>query len=143
MSIEPLNLPSLVQAVIWPFLATVALIVFRRPLGELVKVLGQRVHKFSFGGFALELSEVSEMKPPLSLETEIRQLDAGMYPQSGASAISTLLSQLRFGGPHDYIVIDLGSQPSPAMVNFPPLPFDSAAHVNGSIVMFGFRRDRR
>jgi hypothetical protein len=34
-------------------------------------------------------------------------------PQSGPSAISGLLTQLQYGGQHDYIVIDLGSEASP------------------------------
>jgi hypothetical protein len=51
MNIQPIDLPSLLRAVIWPLLAVVAFIAFRRPLGVLVTILGQRVHKFSVGDF--------------------------------------------------------------------------------------------
>jgi hypothetical protein len=112
MNIQPIDLPSLLRAVIWPLLAVVAFIAFRRPLGVLVTILGQRVHKFSVGGFSMELAEVSEMKTQ-TLETEIRQLDAGLIPQSGSNAISQLLFQLQTERNHDYITLDLGSETSP------------------------------
>lgn len=112
MNIQPLDIPALLGAVTWPLIAVVAFVVFRRPLGDLVGVLGQRARKFSFAGVSLELAEVSEMKP-LSLEAEIRQLDAGLIPQSGSSAIAGLLTQLQSGGQRDYIVIDLGPESSP------------------------------
>lgn len=91
----------------------VALTVFRRPLSDLFSTLGQRVRKFSFGGLSLELAEASEMKPPQALDTELRQLEAGLYPQSGVPDLTSLLSHLQSGGQNDYIVIDLGSEASP------------------------------
>src|SRR6266581_349249 len=112
MNIQPIDLASLLQAVTWPLIAIVAFAVFRPPLSDLVKILGQRIHKVSVGGVSLELAEVSELKPH-SLDTEIRQLDAGLMPQSGATGISGLLSQIQHGGQHNYIVIDLGSESSP------------------------------
>ena len=36
-------------AIAWLVTVVIALVVFRRPLGELVKVLDQRAHKFSLG----------------------------------------------------------------------------------------------
>ncbi len=60
----------------------------------------------------MELAEVSEAKPH-ALDTEIRQLDAGLIPQSGASAISNLLLELQYNQQQNYIVIDLGSESSP------------------------------
>src|SRR2546425_431006 len=111
MNIQPIDLASLLRAVTWPLITIAALVVFRRPLINLVGVLGQRVQKISFGGLSLDVSEVSELKPH-SLDAEIRQLDAGLVPQSGTSSISILLSQLQYHGQHDYIVIDLGSEPS-------------------------------
>jgi hypothetical protein len=112
MTIQPIDLPALFRALIWPLIAIVALIVLRSPLGDLVKILGQRIHKFSFGGLSLELAEVREVKTQ-TLETEIRQLDAGVVPQSGSTAIAGLLTQLQSGRQHDYIVLDLGSEASP------------------------------
>lgn len=109
MNFQPLDLPALLGAVTWPLVVVVAFTVFRRPLSELVGVLGQRARKFSFGGASLELAE---MKPSPTLDTEIRQLAASSAPQSGVTGISTLLNQLKYGGRQDYIVIDLGSETS-------------------------------
>lgn len=111
MNVHPIDIPSLLGTVIWPLTVVVAFAVFRRPLGELVSVLGRRTRKFSFAGVALELAEVSEVKSQ-SLEAETRQLDAAS-PQSKSSAISGLLNELRSGKQHDFIVIDLGSKSSP------------------------------
>jgi len=112
VNIQPIDLASLLRAVTWPLITIAALAVFRRPLINLVGILGRRVQRISFGGVSLDLSEISELKPH-SLDAEIRQLDAGLVPQSGASSISVLLSQLQYRGQHDYIVIDLGSESSP------------------------------
>src|ERR1035441_7054782 len=112
LNIQAIDLPSLLRAVTWPVLAVVALAVFRRPLGEMVKVLGQRAHKFSISKFSLELTEISE-KRPQTLDTEIRQLEAWLLPQSGSNALLSLLNQLQCGEQHDYIMIDLGSESSP------------------------------
>ena len=75
MNVHPIDISGLLGAVIWPLTVVVAFIVFRRSLGELVSVLGQRTRKFWFAGVSLELAEVSEIKPQ-SLEVEIRELDA-------------------------------------------------------------------
>jgi hypothetical protein len=109
---QPIDLTSLLRAITWPVIVVIAFFVFRSPLSELVGVLGRNVRKFSFGGLSLELAQVAEMKPPQSLETEIRQLEAGLYPQSGVSAITNLFGQLQRGGKRDYIVIDLCSETS-------------------------------
>lgn len=112
MNMQPIDLPSLLRAIAWPVIAVVAFVVFRRPLTELVGVLGRSVRKFSFAGVSVELAQVSDVKPS-ALDTEIRQLDAAASPQSGATGISDLITQLQSGRQHDYIVIDLGSEPSP------------------------------
>ncbi|HET8924382.1 MAG TPA: IPT/TIG domain-containing protein [Candidatus Acidoferrum sp.] len=109
---QPIDLPSLLRAITWPVIVIVAFFVFRRPLSDLVGVLGRGVRKFSFAGVSLELAEVSQVRPH-ALDAEIRQLDAGPSPQSGSSGISDLINQLQYGGQRDYIVIDLGSQSSP------------------------------
>ena len=111
MNVHPIDISAVLGTVIWPLTVVVASTVFRRPLSELVSVLGQRTRKFSFAGVSLELAEVSEMKSQ-SLESEIRQLDAAAL-QSKSSAITGLLKELRSGKQHDYIVIDLGSKSSP------------------------------
>jgi hypothetical protein len=97
MNIQPIDLPSLLRAVTLPLIAAVALYVFRRPISALVGDLGQRIQKFSFAGVFLELAQVSEMKPPQAVETGIRQLEAGIYQQSGVPAITGLVGQLQRG----------------------------------------------
>ena len=106
---EPLNLASLLSAVMWPVTVLIALVVFRRPLGDLISVIGQRIDKVSFAGVSLELKKASELKVS-SLDTDLRELEAGTRPQSGPI---DLLVQLRNASDHDYIVIDLGSDSAP------------------------------
>jgi hypothetical protein len=95
MNIQQVDLPSLLRAVTWPLITIIALAIFWRPLTDLVKILGPRINKLSVGGLSLELAQVSEIKAPTALDTEIRQLDAGLVPQSGVSGLTGLLSQLQ------------------------------------------------
>ena len=112
MELEPINLPALILALLWPAIAIVALVLFRRPLGEVVGILGQRIQKISIGTLSLELAATSELKLA-ALDDEIRKLDATPNVQSAASSLSGLMAQLRQGRKHDYIVIDLGSEAAP------------------------------
>ena len=112
MSIQPIEVPSLLRAITWPVIVIVIFFVFRRTLSDLVGVMGRNVRKFSVAGVSLELAEIREVKL-YSLETEIRRLDAGPSPQSGSSGISDLITQLQYGGQRDYIEIELGSESSP------------------------------
>lgn len=50
MTIQPIDLVSLLRAVTWPLLAAIALIVFLGPIGELAKIMGRRINKVSVGG---------------------------------------------------------------------------------------------
>ena len=113
MNIQLIDLPALLGAVAWPLTVIVAFAVFRRPLGDLIIILGKKTRKFSLGVLSLELTEVSEMKPR-SLDTEIRELDAGARPQSGPL---DLQAQIREQGTNDYIVIDLGSDAAPGWLS--------------------------
>jgi hypothetical protein len=108
MTIEPIDLPSLLQSLIWPLLALAAALLFRRPLGDLLRILLGRIQRVSIAGISFELDKMSEAMP-YSLDTEIRQPDANLVPQSGASGISGLLSQIQRSDPESYILIDLGS----------------------------------
>jgi hypothetical protein len=112
MSIQPIDVPSLLRAITWLVIVIVAFFVFRRQLGDVVGILGRHIQKVSFGGVSLEFAQIPEMKPPQTLDTEIRQLDAGLNPQSGTPGLTSLLSQLQRGGKQDYIVIHLGSETS-------------------------------
>jgi hypothetical protein len=93
----------------WPVTVLIAIVVFRKPLGDLMSVIGQRIDKVSFAGVSLELKKASELKVS-SLDADLRELDAGTRPQSGPI---DLLVQLRNASDHDYIVIDLGSESAP------------------------------
>jgi len=112
MNIQPIDIPSLLKAISWPAIAAVALALFRRPLASLFAALGQKVSKFSFGSFSVEMAQVQEMKPS-AMDTEIRQLQAGLVPQSGSTSLTELVNELQSGGQHDYVLIDFGSEASP------------------------------
>jgi hypothetical protein len=112
MTVHPLDLPSLVSAVAWPLIVIFGLVFFRHPVTDLVAILGQRIHKFSFEVFSLELAEVKEMHSRI-LDTEIRKLDVGLAPQSGSTAISQLLAQLQGDRRCELILFDLGSESLP------------------------------
>jgi hypothetical protein len=80
MNIQPIDVPSLLRAITWLVIVVIAFLLFRRPLSDLVAVLGRSVRKLSFAGVSVELAQVSDVKPN-ALDTEIRQLDAAASPQ--------------------------------------------------------------
>src|ERR1700739_503326 len=101
MSIDPVNIPSLLRAIVWPAVAVVALTAFRKPLAEMIGFLGRNITKVSFGGLELGLATASELRPR-ALDNDLRELDAKTRPQSGPI---DLLTELRAAGSHDYVVI--------------------------------------
>lgn len=112
MNVQPIDLPSLLHAVLWPLIVIIAIAVLRRPLGDFVLGVGQRMNKLSVAGFSVELAQVEEMRPG-AMDAEIRQLEAGLIPQSGSASLTALVTELQSGGQHDYVVIDFGSETSP------------------------------
>ena len=112
MNIQPIDLPGFLRAVTWPVLAAIVCILFRRPLNEFARTLGNRIQKVSIGSLSLELSQATAAASLQAVESDIRQLDAGLTPQSGTAELTTVLTQLRYGAPQDYILIDLGSESS-------------------------------
>jgi hypothetical protein len=112
MSIQQIDIPSLLRAVAWPMITAIAMGVFRTPVGNLFSVLGQKVSKFSVAGFSIEMAQVQEMQPR-AMDAEIRQLEAGLVPQSGSTGLTALVNELQSGGNHDYVVIDFGAESSP------------------------------
>jgi hypothetical protein len=54
MTIEPIDLPSLLQALVWPLLVLAAALVFRRPLGDLLKILLSRIQRVSIAGISFD-----------------------------------------------------------------------------------------
>jgi hypothetical protein len=113
MSIQPIDVPSLLRAVIWPLISALICVVFRRELRDLIPIFSRRLSKISFGTLSVELAKVPEVTPPPALDAEIRQPEAGLIPQSGVPGLTGLINRLATGGKYDYIVIDLGSESSP------------------------------
>jgi hypothetical protein len=109
MTIEPLSIPDLIKAIAWPGVAAAAIVVFRKPAAEVLRMLVERLSKISVAGVSVELSLLSELRPR-SLDTELRELNSAAPPPSGPTA---LLNELQFGGSHEYIVIDLGADTAP------------------------------
>ena len=112
MSIQPLDIPALLRAITWPLIVVTAFAIFRRPLANLVSLVGQKISKLSFGKFSIEMAQVPEMKPQ-AMDAEIRELDAGSTPQSGTTGLTALVNELQSGGKRDYVVIDFGSDSAP------------------------------
>jgi hypothetical protein len=118
MNIQPVDIPSLLRAAVWPIIVLVALVIFRRQLPDLVRILSQRINKFSFAGLSLELAVVPEMQST-ALETEVRQLNAAPQIQSGVSSISGVFDELQRGSGPGYILIDLASESNPRWLTSP------------------------
>jgi len=112
MPVQPLDVPALLRAVTWPLIVVMAFTIFRRPLANLISLVGQKVSKLSFGKFSIEMAQVPEMKPQ-AMDTEIRELEAGFTPQSGTFGLTSLVNELQTGGKRDYIVVDFGLESSP------------------------------
>lgn len=106
MAFDPMNVPALFNAILWPAIAAGAMYAFRKPIAELINTIGARATRVSGFGLSLELATLTEMRPA-SLDIDLRELDAGARPQSGPL---DLLRELRAADARDYIVIDLGSK---------------------------------
>ena len=112
MNIQPVDIPSLLRAAAWPVIVLVALVIFCRHLPDLVRILNQRINKFSFAGLSLELAVVPEMQST-AVEIEVRQLNAAPQIQSGVSSISGVFDELQWSSGPGYILVDLGSESNP------------------------------
>jgi hypothetical protein len=112
MRFQPLDLPSLLRAALWPAIVVIALVIFRRQLPNLVSILNQRINKFSFAGLSLKLAVLPEMQPA-ALEIEVRQLNAVPQIRSGVDSISRAFDELQRSAERGYIIIDLGSESGP------------------------------
>lgn len=98
---------GLIGVVAWPAVIVTAVLVLRKPLSSFLKGLGQRTKKLSVFQFALELSEVPEIKPTWSgpLLSDVRQPTAAAEFDSRAMA---LFEQFEDETAYDYAVVDLG-----------------------------------
>jgi hypothetical protein len=99
-------LAGILDAITWPLVVGIALVVFRKPLTKLAADLGSRVTKLSVGAYAIELAPLPELTPDWSTaDFDVRQLTSS---QVFDSFTQSLFEQLATPSPSDYAVIDLG-----------------------------------
>jgi hypothetical protein len=99
---------ALVRTVVWPAVALIVLLVYRRQLPGFVGGLAGRVRKVSVASISLEFAEATEFEPPATvnfLSALQEPLGAGSF-SSRAGALDALLRQ---GERADYAVFDLGA----------------------------------
>ncbi len=90
MTIQPIDIPSLLHAVTWPLIAVVIFILFQEPLGDVVSVLSKRIHKISLGWVSIELAEFTKINAQ-AVDADIRELEASLIPRREVSVITRLL----------------------------------------------------
>ncbi|MER9203432.1 hypothetical protein NKH74_30395 [Mesorhizobium sp. M0933] len=112
MTIQPIDIPSILSALAWPAAVIVALLVFRHSTGDIARIASERITKVSFAGFGVEFATLRNVTPS-TLEVDLRQMQAGPAAQSGSDNVSKLVGDLLSGDPRGYVVIDLGSNENP------------------------------
>jgi hypothetical protein len=98
---------ELIQAIAWPVVVLVALIVLRRPLSDFIRDLGRRVTKLSVFQVSIDLATVSEFDPTW------RALNLGDIRQPTAASLfdlpaQNLLEKFIDTNGFDYALVDLG-----------------------------------
>jgi hypothetical protein len=98
---------TLIQALFWPVVVVVALIIFRDPLSRFLRGMGQRATKLSAFQFTVELAAVPEFAPTWSvLNSDVRQLtSANVFDSASQTLFAQFASEVGF----DYAVVDLGT----------------------------------
>lgn len=105
-SVQFSDVVDLVRAIAWPLVLAVAIIVLRRPIGELVKEIGRRTTKISALQVSIELAAVPEFKPKWSSEImDVRKPTPSAFFLSDSKE---LVNQISARSAADYSVIDLG-----------------------------------
>jgi hypothetical protein len=100
------NVVGLVEAVVWPAVAVVALLVLSRPLGNLLGKVGSRITRISVFDVSIEIAQLDEFKPGWSqVPMDVRKVTPDHVFDS---ASRTLFEQFTAKGPADYVVVDLG-----------------------------------
>jgi|GEM_PF-2045275 len=98
---------DLLKATAWPVVAILAIILLRRPLGDLVTQIARRASKLSLYEVSVELATLPELSPSWSVgSADVRQLTSSMIFDS---ASQTLFQELLKPGKADYAVVDLGT----------------------------------
>lgn len=97
-------------AIVWPLVAVIAVLVFRRPMIRLASEIAVRTRKVSFKGVSLELQPLPALAPswdvswPVATE-DVRQLTSSELFDSYSSS---LFEQLLHPREADYATVDLG-----------------------------------
>jgi hypothetical protein len=98
---------AMIQAIAWPVVVLVALIVLRRALPDFVRDLGRRVTKVSVFQVSIELATVSEFKATWQVPGlgDIRQpTAAALFDQPVQELLKQFIDEKGF----DYALVDLG-----------------------------------
>jgi hypothetical protein len=98
---------DLVNALAWPLVVVLALILFRRPLIELLGELIRRARKLSVYHVSIELATVPVLSPSWTApQIDVRQLSSAHLVDSFTA---TLFGELSKPAPTDCAIVDLGS----------------------------------
>jgi len=102
---------KIANALLWPSVTVVALLLFRRPVMRLASEIGVRTKKLSFKGVSLELETLPPLAPTWNVSGggatgDVRTLtSSALFDSYSVSLFSQLLNPAEA----DYAVIDLGS----------------------------------
>lgn len=100
----------LTQALVWPIVVVVAVILLHRPLGRALEGMSSRVTKFSVSMVSVELQPLTPVELPWHIAAGSETLDARSLTSAMVfdSWASTLFEQLSIEGGAEVAMIDLG-----------------------------------
>jgi hypothetical protein len=111
VTVQPIDIPSILSALAWPSVVGVALFVFRHSAADLAMLVSERIQKLSFAGFGVEFATLRNVTPA-TLDVELRQMSGAPPSPSGSASIFQVYLDLLYGG-SGYVVVDLGSDDYP------------------------------
>jgi hypothetical protein len=101
---------DLVNALAWPLVAVLALILFRGPLVQLLGEIIRRTRKVSVYQVSIELATVPLMRPPwVNPNIDVRQLSSANLIDSYTITLFEELSKMAKTAPADCAIVDLGA----------------------------------
>jgi hypothetical protein len=116
MTLQPIDVSSILSALAWPSVVVAALFVFRHSAADLAKLVSERVQKVSFAGFGVEFAALRNVTP-VTLEVELREMSGAPPSPSGSGSIFQVYQDLLYGGPRGYVIVDLGSEEKPQWIS--------------------------
>jgi hypothetical protein len=101
---------KIMAALLWPFVAVIALLLFRVPVMRLANEIAARTKKVSFKGISVDLEALPALSPTWDVTTTVATQDVRRLTSSQLfdSYSATLFQQLLHPRKSDYAVIDLG-----------------------------------